>query len=168
MEGEESSDPNRYEWDVKARLPHGVEAIKHHINAVDNVPLLVSLFTDSTPDTIRQMINIFKDYGEVVMSVGCSYRAHNQEIFSASDVGVSVATLPGEMDIPIRVKDAAGKFPSTSSHSLCQADVLLVFGLIGLGSAPLLQVPFTAPKLDQAASGSSEDRESPDRDAREV
>lgn len=148
MEGEESMDPNRYEWDVKARLPHGVEAIKHHIRAVDNVPLLVSLFTDSTPGTIRQMINIFKDNGEVVMSVGCSYRAQNQDIFSVSDVGVSVATLPGVDDIPIRVEDAASKFQVSSRHSLCQADLLLVFSLIGVGTAPLLQVPFVPRKPD--------------------
>lgn len=155
MEGDESLDPNRYEWDVKARLPHGVEAIKHHIQAVDNVPLLVSLFTDSTPDTIRQMINVFKEHGEVVLSVGCSYRAHNQEIFNASDVGVSVATLPGEMVIPSRVQDAAGKFPSCSRHSLCQADLLLVFGLIGIGAAPLLQIPFQEPKLAHILNVSS-------------
>ena len=32
-----------------ARLPHGVESIRKHLQTVDNVPLLVSLYTDATP-----------------------------------------------------------------------------------------------------------------------
>ena len=32
---------------------------------MDNVPLLVSLYTDATPDTIRQMVGVFRGYGEV-------------------------------------------------------------------------------------------------------
>ena len=36
------------DWDVNAKLPHGVEEIRRHVADVDNVPLLVSLFTDST------------------------------------------------------------------------------------------------------------------------
>lgn len=37
---------NYSDWDVKARLPHGIESIRKHLDEVDNVPLLVSLFTD--------------------------------------------------------------------------------------------------------------------------
>lgn len=45
-----SHDPHRLisnyaDWDVKARLPHGIKDIKRHLREVDNVPLLVSLFT---------------------------------------------------------------------------------------------------------------------------
>ena len=32
---------------------------------VDNVPLLVSLYTDSTPATVNEMIGVFQEYGEV-------------------------------------------------------------------------------------------------------
>jgi hypothetical protein len=72
-------DPHRFistyaDWDVKARLPHGIEAIKTHLREVDNVPLLVSLFTDSTPSTIEDMVGIFQQHGEVVLSIGSSYR----------------------------------------------------------------------------------------------
>ena len=38
-----------------ARLPRGIGAVRPHLEHVDNVPLLVSLFTDSTPDTAREM-----------------------------------------------------------------------------------------------------------------
>ena len=62
------------DWDVMARLPHGIEAIKHHLKHVDNVPLLVSLFTDSTPDTVKAMVGILRENGEVVMSIGSTYR----------------------------------------------------------------------------------------------
>ena len=34
--------------------------IRQHIDHVDNVPLLVSLFTSSTPDTSREMIEIMQ------------------------------------------------------------------------------------------------------------
>jgi len=33
-----------------AKLPHGIEAIRTHLETVDNVPLLVSLYTDATPE----------------------------------------------------------------------------------------------------------------------
>ena len=33
---------------LQARLPKGIENIRPHIEKVDNVPLLVSLFTDCT------------------------------------------------------------------------------------------------------------------------
>lgn len=62
------------DWDVMARLPHGIEAIKKHLIQVDNVPLLVSLFTDATPDTIKSMVGILREHGEVVMSIGSAYR----------------------------------------------------------------------------------------------
>jgi len=36
---------------LQARLPKGIKNIRPHIDDVDNVPLLVSLFTDCTPDS---------------------------------------------------------------------------------------------------------------------
>ena len=51
-------------------MPHGVASIKSHLKTVDNVPLLVSLFTDATPHCTRQMIEVFREYGEVVLSIG--------------------------------------------------------------------------------------------------
>jgi hypothetical protein len=57
--GEE--DPHRMvsayaDWDVNAKLPHGIESVKRHLEEVDNVPLLVSLFTDVTKETTMQMV----------------------------------------------------------------------------------------------------------------
>lgn len=57
-QGEE--DPHRMvsnyaDWDVNAKLPHGIESVRRHLQEVDNVPLLVSLFTDVTKETTMQV-----------------------------------------------------------------------------------------------------------------
>jgi hypothetical protein len=44
----------------KSKLPCGVSALRGHIRDVDNVPLLVSLFTNSTPQTAREMLQIYQ------------------------------------------------------------------------------------------------------------
>ena len=67
LENDDEPDPHRMtsnysDWDVKAKLPHGIAAIRRHLEQVDNVPLLVSLFTDSTTETIDEMIQIFQQY----------------------------------------------------------------------------------------------------------
>jgi hypothetical protein len=58
-QGEE--DPHRMitpyaDWDVNAKLPHGIESVERHLRDVDNVPLLVSLFTDVTKETTEAMV----------------------------------------------------------------------------------------------------------------
>lgn len=58
-EGEEDKHrmiSNYADWDVNAKLPHGIESVKRHLQEVDNVPLLVSLFTDVTKITTMQMV----------------------------------------------------------------------------------------------------------------
>ena len=37
-------------YSFAAKLPHGIKAIRNHLETVDNVPLLVSLYTDATPE----------------------------------------------------------------------------------------------------------------------
>lgn len=83
------------EWDVKARLPHGVEAIRKHLDTVDNVPLLVSLFTDATPHTIDDMFSIFHAHHESVLCLGYGFRATNARLFRRADLAVSLEGLPG-------------------------------------------------------------------------
>ena len=125
---------------MHAKMPHGVEAIKKHLQEVDNVPLLVSLYTDATPSTVHQMVQVFQQYGEVILSVGSAYRQHNQHIFDASDVSVAVGMLPGT-EIPLEVTELLAMFPTYSEVALTKADILLHFRLVGAGSVPLLQLP---------------------------
>jgi len=142
-------DPHRYisnyaDWDVHARLPHGVPEIKRHLREVDNVPLLVSLYTDSTPATTQQMVEVFRSYGEVVLTVGSAYRASNSGIFQAANMAVSVNMLPGDQEhLHIHADSVLRGFPQFSDHSLARADLMLVFRLVSLGAVHLLQTPPT-------------------------
>ncbi|CAN0001622.1 unnamed protein product [Ectocarpus sp. 12 AP-2014] len=79
LEDSSQPDPHRMkssyaDWDVKARLPHGIADIRDHIESVDNVPLLVSLFTDATPKTIKDMLAIYQENDECTLAVGMSHR----------------------------------------------------------------------------------------------
>lgn len=80
-------------WDVKAQLPHGVPAIKRHLREKDNVPLLVSLFTNSSPDTIRGMLRVMRSNGEMVCVVGSALRKQSPMLFAAADVAISIAAM---------------------------------------------------------------------------
>lgn len=48
---------NYADWDVNAKLPHGLDNVRKHLRDVDNVPLLVSLFTDVTKETTKGMVS---------------------------------------------------------------------------------------------------------------
>ena len=152
VEGSEEEplrDPHRYisqyaDWDVHARMPHGIQDIKKHLKEVDNVPLLVSLYTDSTPSTTRQMLDVFKSYGEVVLAVGSSYRAQNYASFRAADISVAIAQLPGDKGHLRTYADGSMQnFPETATTALTKSDLCLVFRMVGLGACPLLQMPLT-------------------------
>ena len=47
---------NYADWDINAKLPHGIDAVRRHLKEVDNVPLLVSLFTDVTKINTKEMV----------------------------------------------------------------------------------------------------------------
>ena len=65
-------------WMEHSRLPECVEEIRDHITDVDNVPLLVSLFTNVSPQPTREMIAIMQENEEVVCVVGSSSAAVEQ------------------------------------------------------------------------------------------
>jgi hypothetical protein len=87
------------DWDVNAKLPHGVKDVRKHLEEVDNVPLLVSLFTDVTKQTTEEMVNIFQDYHDTVIVVGLSHLPRNDGIFSTADIAVGIDILT-ENDAP--------------------------------------------------------------------
>ena len=113
------------DWDVKARLPHGIEAIREHLQKVDNVPLLVSLFTDSTPDTINEMFAVFHDYHESVLCVGCAFRATNAPLFRRADLSVSIEGLPGMTKISSLPNRHPGRL--SSCDAMLNEDVISLF-----------------------------------------
>ena len=81
---------NAFQSYVRAKLPKGVHNVRPHLKNVDNVPLLVPLFTDCTVDAVREMIEIMQENGEVVMCLGNAWNPDNLSIFAQSDVSLSI------------------------------------------------------------------------------
>ncbi|KAI8904807.1 hypothetical protein EDD86DRAFT_194553 [Gorgonomyces haynaldii] len=76
--------------DMKAKLPRGVKTIRQHLKEVDDVPLHVSLFAECDTQSIKEMIQIFQEEGEVVLCIGSSLNDMNSECFSLADVSIAV------------------------------------------------------------------------------
>jgi hypothetical protein len=72
---------------LQAKLPRGIEEVRPHLENVDNVPLLVSLFTDCTAENTREMIKIMQDYGEVILLLGSCSNHENTGLFLQADAG---------------------------------------------------------------------------------
>lgn len=81
----------------RAKLPKGIKNIRPHLENVDNVPLLVSLFTDCTPSTTCEMISIMQDYGEVVCALGSAANMNNISTFLQSDISIAIEPLYPEV-----------------------------------------------------------------------
>lgn len=82
-----------FDMSNRAKLPRGIENIRPHIEQVDNVPLLVSLFTDCTARSVQHMIQIMQDYSEVVCVMGSAANCLNMEIFMQADASIAVEPL---------------------------------------------------------------------------
>jgi hypothetical protein len=138
------------DWATKSRLPHGTAAIREHLRDVDNVPLLVSVFTDATPPTIDEMFVVFQEYHESVLCVGCGFRSTNAQLFRRADVAISMGGMPGGLHLtgvtaaPSATGGAAGN--AVSSHGLSPMDIELNEALVGI---------FCAFRLGAAANGTT-------------
>ena len=77
----------------RAQLPKGIASIRPHLQKVDNVPLLVPLFTDCQPHAIQEMINIMQENGEVVAAIGNAWNPAN--LLSFAQANVSLGLIPG-------------------------------------------------------------------------
>jgi hypothetical protein len=118
--GRGEEDPHRMtsgygDWDVNAKLPHGVEAVRHHLEEVDNVPLLVSLYTDATKARTKEMVEIFQQYSDTVVVVGLSHLPWNGDIFSVADIAVGIDVLN---NVGTDSKDGGNNSPSAGSKML--------------------------------------------------
>uniref|UniRef100_A0A1B6JBX6 Uncharacterized protein n=1 Tax=Homalodisca liturata TaxID=320908 RepID=A0A1B6JBX6_9HEMI len=89
----EQSAPVNFDMSNRAKLPRGIDKIRPHLELVDNVPLLVSLFTDCTVSTTREMIHIMQEYGEIVCVMGSSANADNVGIFLQANASFAVQPL---------------------------------------------------------------------------
>ncbi|KAG0271926.1 hypothetical protein BGZ95_000209 [Linnemannia exigua] len=80
-------------YDIKAQLPRGIENIRPHLEAVDDIPLHVSLFAECGPEAATDMIKIFQDYGEVVCCIGSSLNINNTAAFAKADISVGMEPI---------------------------------------------------------------------------
>ncbi|KAF9128590.1 hypothetical protein BGW39_004945 [Mortierella sp. 14UC] len=80
-------------YDIKAQLPRGIENIRPHLEAVDDIPLHVSLFAECGPEAATDMIKIFQDYGEVVCCIGSALNINNTAAFAKADISVGMEPI---------------------------------------------------------------------------
>ncbi|XP_063995307.1 transmembrane protein 94 isoform X2 [Diachasmimorpha longicaudata] len=118
----EQSAPVNFDLSNRAKLPRGIDKIRPHLELIDNVPLLVSLFTDCNTAVTREMLHIMQDYGEVVCVLGSSANAENMSIFMQADAGVGVEPLYPQVcqKIPVmtNTKEEQGPSPVELSRAL--------------------------------------------------
>lgn len=78
----------------RAKLPRGIKNIEPHIQNVDNVPLLVSLFTDCSSVASKDMLRIMQKHGEVCVVMGSSANLHsNTQIFLQANCAIGCEPL---------------------------------------------------------------------------
>eukprot|EP00079_Xenopus_tropicalis_P039646 XP_017953417.1 PREDICTED: transmembrane protein 94 [Xenopus tropicalis] len=89
----DSDVPSFLEDSNRAKLPRGIHQVRPHLQNIDNVPLLVPLFTDCTQETMCEMIQIMQEYGEVTCSIGSSASIRNSGLFLQSDISICLDPL---------------------------------------------------------------------------
>ncbi|XP_037596970.1 transmembrane protein 94 isoform X8 [Cebus imitator] len=89
----DSDIPSFLEDSNRAKLPRGIHQVRPHLQNIDNVPLLVPLFTDCTPETMCEMIKIMQEYGEVTCCLGSSANLRNSCLFLQSDISIALDPL---------------------------------------------------------------------------
>ncbi|XP_023264786.1 transmembrane protein 94 [Seriola lalandi dorsalis] len=77
----------------RAKLPRGIHQVRPHLKNIDNVPLLVPLFTDCTPDTMCEMMKIMQENREVTCCLGSSANFRNSRLFLQSDLSIALDPL---------------------------------------------------------------------------
>jgi hypothetical protein len=76
--------------DGQSQLPRGIANIRPHLAHVDDVPLLVPLFTDCTALSTCEMMRIMQDHGEVVAALGSSLRPGATHAFATADISIGI------------------------------------------------------------------------------
>ena len=89
------------------RLPHGIRSIRRHLIEADDVPLRVSMFCDSSPETITSMVGILQENGECVVSCGSSRNVHNMQLFATADLSMSISPQPPSRQFSLMYGDGA-------------------------------------------------------------
>uniref|UniRef100_A0A8C4ZWX8 Transmembrane protein 94 n=1 Tax=Gadus morhua TaxID=8049 RepID=A0A8C4ZWX8_GADMO len=78
---------------LQAKLPRGIHQVRPHLKNIDNVPLLVPLFTDCTPDTMCDMMEIMQENREVTCCLGSAANFRNSRLFLQSNLSIALDPL---------------------------------------------------------------------------
>eukprot|EP00945_MAST-04E_sp_MAST-4E-sp1_P003341 g3341.t1 len=113
------------EWDARAKLPHGVKEVREHLKNVDNVPLLVALFTDSKPKAVNGMIEVFQENEGVVCAFGSALNALNGPLFQQADIAVAVDAVSGGVEPGIDRNEFNADRDSSGSKIILPGDTTL-------------------------------------------
>ena len=108
---------NAYMSYNRARLPKGIDNVRPHLKHVDNVPLLVPLFTDCTTDTIREMIAVMQENREIVLCLGNAWNRENLTIFAQADMSLSLVPEPVDVSSCTSVTETCALSTSASSQN---------------------------------------------------
>ncbi|XP_017785001.1 PREDICTED: transmembrane protein 94 isoform X2 [Nicrophorus vespilloides] len=118
----EQSAPINFDMSNRAKLPRGIDKIRPHIEMIDNVPLLVSLFTDCTAASTKEMLHIMQDYGEVVCVIGSSANNENMGIFMQANASIGIEPIYPQV---CQKKDACLKTSVTNTQKLLSSPIEL-------------------------------------------
>ncbi|CEI97849.1 hypothetical protein RMCBS344292_11974 [Rhizopus microsporus] len=105
--------------DIKAQLPRGIDQIRPHLEAVDDIPLHVSLFAECTPLAMKEMIRIFQENGEVVCSIGNALNTKSTESFALSDISIGMEPMHTRAQSKGRLTTNDRQPPLAVGASLC-------------------------------------------------
>ncbi|XP_044733631.1 transmembrane protein 94 [Chrysoperla carnea] len=127
----EQSAPVNFDMSNRAKLPRGIENIRPHLESIDNVPLLVSLFTDCTPNVTTEMLRIMQDYGQSVCVLGSAANADNIDVFMQANISIAVEPLYPQvcqqLPVFIPVNPVHGPSPINLNRSLNALPCALTF-----------------------------------------
>ncbi|EDO38517.1 predicted protein [Nematostella vectensis] len=102
----------------RAKLPRGVHNIRPHLQNVDNVPLLVPLFTDSTPKAVQEMVAIMQEHGEVVCCAGSSFNVDNTGVFLQADISLTIEPMFPQLCLKGLPKDFRSGTPQLACNKI--------------------------------------------------
>ena len=74
--------------DIKTKLPRGIQAIRPHLESVDDIPLHVSIFAECDPQNASEMIEIYQEAGEIVSAIGSLRSTRNSKCFSTAHLSI--------------------------------------------------------------------------------
>eukprot|EP00040_Diaphanoeca_grandis_P036802 m.236564 g.236564 ORF g.236564 m.236564 type:complete len:603 (-) comp33687_c3_seq1:46-1854(-) len=114
-----STGENDYdEVEKNARLPRGIDEIRPHLEDVDDVPLLVPLFSGCTAESSSGMIEIMQENEKVVCCIGSSMNSFNIPAFTRADMSIAFDPLrsPACFEIGKEKHISVNRGAATSNH----------------------------------------------------